>query len=116
MKESVCEACGQDKPVEPYRIDSRPNGVMLCDECYEGCMTEGNEFTPYKEEEASSPSWNNPKSACACGHDGDGPHSAHGSEFRFSIGHGPCKVVGCDCKQFTWAGWLPDYKTFAGLK
>ena len=47
----TCESCGQDKPnVEPYRIDSRPDGVMLCDECYEGCMTEGNEFIPYKEE------------------------------------------------------------------
>ena len=44
----TCESCGQDKPnVEPYRIDSREDGVMLCDECYEGCMTEGNEFTPY---------------------------------------------------------------------
>ena len=43
----TCESCGQDKPnVEPYRHDSRPDGVMLCDECYEGIQTEGNEFNP----------------------------------------------------------------------
>jgi hypothetical protein len=46
-KWATCEACGQDKPnVESYRHDSRPDGVMLCDECYEGLQTEGNEFNP----------------------------------------------------------------------
>jgi hypothetical protein len=35
----VCESCEQEKPnVEPYRVDSKPDGMMLCDECYEGHM------------------------------------------------------------------------------
>lgn len=45
-----------------------------------------------------------PKSWCECGHTGDGPGSQH--EQRWSEGHGPCKVEGCPCRQFTWASWI----------
>ena len=45
----TCESCGHDKPnVEPYRHDSRPDGVMLCDECYEGIMEADSIFTPFQ--------------------------------------------------------------------
>jgi hypothetical protein len=44
-----------------------------------------------------------PKSMCKCGHSGDGPESQH--DPRYAEGHGPCHVEGCDCEQFTWAGW-----------
>lgn len=46
----ICECCGQDKSnVEPYRIDSREDCVMLCDECYDGCTTNNDiiVFIPY---------------------------------------------------------------------
>ena len=44
-----------------------------------------------------------PKSMCYCGHTGDGANSQHGG----LMGHGPC--LECDCIQFTWKGWLPEY-------
>jgi hypothetical protein len=55
-----------------------------------------------------------PKSICACGHAGDGIVSAH--EDRISPGHGPCKIPGCKCEQFTWAKITQEYKTFMGIR
>lgn len=48
------------------------------------------------------------KSTCSCGHTGDGT----GSDHAGLIGHGPCNVEGCDCKQFTWIDWLPGFKEY----
>lgn len=50
----------------------------------------------------------NPKSVCYCGHTGDGGQSQHADNFQH--GHGSCLVRGCDCKQFTWAGWTDKTK------
>ena len=41
-------------------------------------------------------------SVCRCGHSGNTASSQH--EAHFSAGHGRCRVEGCDCGQFTWAG------------
>jgi len=49
-----------------------------------------------------------PKSKCACGHTGDGGNSQHDNAL-FELGHGACKVPGCKCKRFTWAGWLSAF-------
>ena len=36
---SVCESCGKEKPdVEPFRHDSRPDGIMLCTDCADSIM------------------------------------------------------------------------------
>ena len=42
------------------------------------------------------------KSLCSCGHSGDGEPGDHGP----LDGHGACRVPGCDCKHFIWAGYL----------
>ena len=47
-----------------------------------------------------------PKSMCYCGHEGDGPDSDH---LGFN-GHGPC--IYCDCEQFTWKEWLPEFSEY----
>lgn len=56
-----------------------------------------------------------PKSICKCGHVGDGTISQHHGSV-IAPGHGGCKVEGCNCIQFTWAGWTEEFKTFAGLR
>ena len=50
--------------------------------------------------------WRGPKSVCTCGHLGDGSDSDHGP----FDGHGACRVEGCDCQQFTWAGWNEQFQ------
>ena len=50
-----------------------------------------------------------PKSICTCGHTGDGPNSEHGAKV-LPNGHGACLVEGCDCRQFTWAGFTPEFQ------
>ncbi len=51
-----------------------------------------------------------PRSICECGHTGDGENSEHDPEPYPGYpeydepGGGSCTK--CDCKQFTWAGWL----------
>lgn len=47
-----------------------------------------------------------PKSYCYCGHQGDGPNSAHGG-FN---GHGACNALNCDCEQFTWKCWTRNFQ------
>lgn len=47
-----------------------------------------------------------PRSICTCLHNGDGAKSEHGG----MIGHGPCKVAGCGCTQFSWMKWLSEYQ------
>ena len=42
-------------------------------------------------------------SICDCGHIGDKEASEH--HDRFQAGHGPCKMEGCECQQFTWVDW-----------
>ncbi len=42
---------------------------------------------------------------CLCGHSGDAPFSDH-EDTVLEPGHGACKL--CDCKQFTWVGWITD--------
>lgn len=38
---NVCESCGKEKSdVEPYRHDSRPDGIMLCTDCADSIMEE----------------------------------------------------------------------------
>jgi len=49
-----------------------------------------------------------PKSICTCGHTGDGPNSQHAD--RYGLGHGACKVEGCNCKQFTWDKFIEKGK------
>lgn len=51
--------------------------------------------------------WNKPRSFCKCGHLGDGPNSQHA--IRVAEGHGVCKVPECECAQFTWDGFTPEY-------
>lgn len=58
-----------------------------------------------------------PKSMCKCGHPGDGIISQHHNSYGgLGPGHGACKMVGCDCQQFTWAEYTEDFKRFRGLK
>jgi hypothetical protein len=52
-----------------------------------------------------SATWQAPKSLCQCGHEGDGPHSAHGG----TIGHGACSVIGCACAKFSWRSYTPAF-------
>ena len=41
---------------------------------------------------------------CTCGHQGG--FSKNGEHVSvFQQGHGACRNVDCDCKQFTWTGW-----------
>lgn len=47
-------------------------------------------------------------SVCTCGHLGDGPNSQH--HDTLAHGHGGCKVKGCKCGKFTWAGWKAEIK------
>ena len=49
-----------------------------------------------------------PKSKCRCGHTGDGANSCHANNIEY--GHGRCLHPDCDCGQFTWAGWTPEFK------
>ena len=58
-----------------------------------------------------------PKSMCYCGHEGDGPDSDH---LGFN-GHGACAIMvpndqggfrPCDCQQFTWKEWLPEFSEY----
>jgi hypothetical protein len=38
----VCQCCGKDeKGVEPYRMDGREDGVMLCPNCAESYVDTG---------------------------------------------------------------------------
>ena len=46
-----------------------------------------------------------PRSLCTCGHKGEGPKSEH----RGRKGNGACLVKGCECIEFTWASFLPEY-------
>lgn len=54
--------------------------------------------------------WTLQMGLCKCGHAG-GPNRP-GIEIRtkhhprIDVGHGACSVIGCDCQQFTWAGWV----------
>lgn len=54
-----------------------------------------------------------PRSKCTCGHTGDGPCSEHATRIEngtvLDTGHGSCMVEGCDCQQFTWAEFLPEW-------
>jgi len=50
-----------------------------------------------------------PHSICTCGHTGDGPDSDHSSS-RLVLGHGRCTVPGCQCQQFTWRAWTPEFQ------
>lgn len=45
------------------------------------------------------------KSVCLCGHAGDVSleESGASSEHSGLIGHGVCKVAGCDCIKFSWS-------------
>lgn len=56
--------------------------------------------------------WEGPKSICYCGHNGDGypsQHSDHTKGYALIVGHGPCKVRGCECKRFTWEKFTPEF-------
>lgn len=48
-----------------------------------------------------------PKSQCSCGHTGDGENSQHADTVQ--IGHGKCMVRDCECKKFSWFGFLPHF-------
>jgi hypothetical protein len=52
-----------------------------------------------------------PRSLCECGHGGDGYPSSHASQ-NGSPGHGGCYIEGCDCRQFTFAGFYPEFADF----
>lgn len=60
-----------------------------------------------KEEVAQT--WKGPKSACKCGHSGDGRLSAH-RDGVVSFGHGSCTAQGCNCGQFMWKGFYSDFQ------
>jgi hypothetical protein len=52
-----------------------------------------------------------PHSVCVCGHSGDGPNSAHRANVGgLADGHGACTADGCDCIQFSWAGWTLEFR------
>lgn len=51
-----------------------------------------------------------PKSHCTCGHSGDGANSDHYDSFQ--LGHGRCKIPGCKCGHFTWAGFYPEFEAW----
>jgi hypothetical protein len=53
--------------------------------------------------------WGRPKSACVCGHTGDGPKSEHGGAI--AAGHGRCLVAHCGCSQFTWQHFTTEFQT-----
>jgi hypothetical protein len=40
IRRPVCESCQSEHNIEPYRMDGREDGVMLCDACYDAIMTE----------------------------------------------------------------------------
>ena len=44
---------------------------------------------------------------CCCGHL---KNAQHGSGFAGSAGHGVCNVAGCECRKFTWAGFVKKAK------
>lgn len=48
------------------------------------------------------------KSTCKCGHTGDGPYPY--SEHKGINGHGACRVLNCDCAQFTWKEHTKGFK------
>jgi hypothetical protein len=48
------------------------------------------------------------KSICTCGHTGDGDFSQHADLFQ--AGHGACLVPGCECEQFSWKSFTPEYE------
>jgi len=59
--------------------------------------------------------WTGPRSVCTCGHSGDVSaeeafKNLVQTEHGGLIGHGPCKVPGCDCRKFTWAKFLPAFE------
>jgi hypothetical protein len=43
-------------------------------------------------------------SLCECGHVGDAEEPI--SQHAGMSGHGRCRIRGCKCEQFTWAGFL----------
>lgn len=54
-----------------------------------------------KEEKTMDTTKRNQEEMCYCGHfGGAGLLNQHAN--RFSVGHGPCHVYGCGCRQFTW--------------
>ena len=52
-----------------------------------------------------------PRSLCRCGHEGDG-YPSHHESYNGSAGHGVCSVEGCDCNQFTFAGFTRAFADF----
>jgi hypothetical protein len=54
-----------------------------------------------------------PKSLCSCGHSGDGAYSQHRDILQ--RGHGACKVKGCTCELFSWAGFTDMFKAKLAL-
>lgn len=59
-----------------------------------------------------------PKSVCTCGHTGDGANAQH----QGFGGHGACQATPpdgineCQCGQFSWRGWTPEYRRFMADK
>lgn len=52
--------------------------------------------------------FNGPASKCTCGHNGDGPGSQH--KDGGNAGHEHCKVKGCPCPKFVWAGFTVSFQ------
>lgn len=51
---------------------------------------------------------------CKCGHSGDAAFTQH-QNTGLEFGHGPC--VECNCRKFTWAGWIDQAEhTWVGKK
>ena len=60
--------------------------------------------------EAFSRTWRRARSACRCGHSGDGQASAHGPGAVAVPGHGPCLLAGCNCSKFVWATFTETFQ------
>lgn len=54
-----------------------------------------------------------PKSKCTCGHTDIEHGSKLTTDYRVvSSHHGGCLVDGCNCQQFTWAGFTKEFETY----
>ncbi len=51
--------------------------------------------------------WRGPRAVCTCEHLGDGSDSEH--QDNLEEGHGACRVKGCKCARFVWAGFTDKF-------